>query len=179
MARKLIHWYTGISEFEVLLDRRDHSYHSQGAILHDIGRSLVSSLNHTAVAELKYDPLYDKVVAALEKPCYPQTMSTYSVQSGRSTAVLLSEIDNRIRVYRRRLSRQRAAGAHRGGYMAGGTAAVGAGVAQSSHALGTDQKTGTASAQNSPLDLADHIGNFFYVFRLVVNYIYLYLYCAN
>lgn len=117
----MVHWYTGISEFEVLLDQRDDVYHSHGAILHEIGVSLLRSLNHTAVSELKYDNLYDKVVTALEKPCYPQTMSSYCVASGRSTAVLLSEIDNRVRVYRRRISRHKAA-AHRGGSTVSGAA---------------------------------------------------------
>jgi len=110
LARRAYNWYSGLAEYALVLDPRDHLYSTQGAILHPIAVHLLASLNHTAVAELKYDALYEKVVLALERPCTPQSMSIYVVQTGRATAVLLSEIDNRIRVFRRRVARYNSRG---------------------------------------------------------------------
>lgn len=111
LARRAYNWYSGLAEYALVLDPRDHLYASQGAVLHPVALHLLASLNHTAAAELKYDALYEKVVLALERPCTPQSMSIYAVQAGRATAVLLSEIDNRIRVFRRRVARYSSSGA--------------------------------------------------------------------
>jgi hypothetical protein len=109
VARRVVNWYRGISDFEVLLDKRDVQYHTHGGVLRQAAVTVLSGVNHTAVTELKYEALYDKIVSALDKPCYPQLTQGYCVHTGRTTAVLLSEIDNRIRSYRRRVSRQKAA----------------------------------------------------------------------
>lgn len=101
----MVNWYRGMAEYELLLDQRDKEYQTHGAVLHDIGVHILSSLNHSAISALKYDNLYDKIVSALEKPCYPQLMNSYSLQAGRTVAVILSDIDHRIRAYRRKVGR--------------------------------------------------------------------------
>jgi len=79
-----------------------------GNIFHGIGVSLISSLNQSAMEELKYSELFDKLRLSLEQQCFPQTMRTYSVKTGRGVAVLLTEMDARIRTYRRKLRRYNA-----------------------------------------------------------------------
>jgi hypothetical protein len=70
-----------------------------GNIFHGIGISLISfsSLNQSAMEELKYSELCDKLRLSLEQQCFPQTMCTYSVKTERGVAVLLTEMDSRRR----------------------------------------------------------------------------------
>jgi predicted aconitase with swiveling domain len=91
---------------EHLLDSRDMQYRSDAGVLQETAVKVLRRVNLTAISELKYDGLYEKVVAALDKPCHPQGMYSYSVNVGRSTGTLLAELDNRLRSYRRRVSRQ-------------------------------------------------------------------------
>jgi len=79
-----------------------------GNIFHGIGASLISSLNQSAMQELKYSELCDKLRLSLEQQCFPQTMRTFSVKTGRGVAVLLTEMDSRIKTYRRKLHRYKA-----------------------------------------------------------------------
>ena len=140
IARRIHHWISGMTEYELLLDPKDYLYQTQGDILtvlsillcyvrycchfaatttttttttgnifHGIGVSLISSLNQSAMEELKYSELCDKLRFSLEQQCFPQTMRTYSVKTGRGVAVLLTEMDTRIRTYRRKLLRYNAA----------------------------------------------------------------------
>lgn len=103
LLRKISNWYKGMAEFELLLDQTDYDYQSFGCILNGIGGSLVSSINQTAVSEFKYTYLYRRLSAALDSPCFPQTMSDYSIQTGRDIALLIGEVDSRMRGRRNRL----------------------------------------------------------------------------
>ncbi|KAJ1443991.1 hypothetical protein B484DRAFT_389157, partial [Ochromonadaceae sp. CCMP2298] len=120
LIRKLSNWYSGMAEYELLLDEKDFLYQSQGMTLHGIGASLIASLNQTALQTLKLDSLCGKIVLALDRPCFPQMMRQYCEQQGRANAVLLSELDQRIRVCRRRVVRYRQAVAREGGPVGGG-----------------------------------------------------------
>jgi hypothetical protein len=137
IARRIHHWISGMTEYELLLDPKDFLYQTQGDIMfcpssfvmsitvavicdlcvvtptpgnifHGIGVSLISSLNQSAMEELKYSELCDKLRLSLEQQCFPQTMRTYSVKTGRGVAVLLTEMDARIRTFRRKLRRYNA-----------------------------------------------------------------------
>ena len=103
LLRKVSKWYKGMAEFELLLDQTDYDYQSFGCILNGIGGSLVSSINQTAVSEFKYTYLYRRLSAALDSPCFPQTMSEYCIQTGRDIALLIGEVDSRMRGRRNRL----------------------------------------------------------------------------
>jgi hypothetical protein len=91
---------------EHLIDARDMQYHRDAGMLQEAAVNVLRCVNHTAVTELRYDALYEKVVAALEKPCHPQGLYSYSVNVGRSTGTLLAELDNCLRSYRRKVTRQ-------------------------------------------------------------------------
>jgi hypothetical protein len=91
---------------EHLLDSRDMQYHRDAGILHEAAVNVLRLVNLTAVSELRYDALYEKVVAALDKPCHPQGLYSYSVNVGRSTGTFLAVLDNCLRSYRRKVSRQ-------------------------------------------------------------------------
>jgi predicted aconitase with swiveling domain len=104
-----------MTEMEHLIDARDMQYHRDAGMLQEAAVNVLKCVNHTAVTELRYDALYEKVVAALEKPCHPQGMYSYSVHVGRSTGTLLAELDNRLRSYRRKVSRHSASLAQHAG----------------------------------------------------------------
>ena len=97
ILRKISNWYKGMAEFELLLDNTDYEYQTYGFILNDVSGSIISSINQSAVNEYKYSYLYRKLIDSLDTPCFPQMMSDYSIQTGREVAVLINELDMRIR----------------------------------------------------------------------------------
>jgi hypothetical protein len=101
-----VRWLSGMTEMEHLIDARDMQYHRDAGVLQETAVNVLRCVNHTAVTELRYDALYEKVVAALDKPCHPQGLYSYSVNVGRSTGTLLAELDNCLRSYRRKVTRQ-------------------------------------------------------------------------
>ncbi len=97
ILRKISNWYKGMAEFELLLDHTDYEYQTYGFILNDVSGSIISSINQSVVHEYKYSYLYRKLIDAMDTPCFPQMMSDYSIQTGREVAVLINELDMRIR----------------------------------------------------------------------------------
>jgi len=79
--RKIAHWYSGISEYELLLDQQDYDYHSYGSnnLNGTIGISTMVNMDKRLVSELSLEPLYDRMVSALERPCFPHTMKVLHI----------------------------------------------------------------------------------------------------
>eukprot|EP01038_Epipyxis_sp_PR26KG_P007397 gene7397-10082_t len=103
ILKRIGHWYSGMAEYEILLDHTDYDYNSFGSHLNGVGIAVLSSLNQSTINELKYGSLYNRLAVSLDKPCFPQMMRDYSIHTGRDVAIFLSEIDNRIRAYKKKL----------------------------------------------------------------------------
>ena len=102
IMKKISNWLKGMTEYELLLDQTDYDYQMYGCILNDLGGTIITSINQTAVDEYKYSYLNKKLLTSLDNPCFPQMMNDYSIQTGRDVAILIAEIDMRIRSRRKR-----------------------------------------------------------------------------
>eukprot|EP01036_Dinobryon_divergens_P028176 gene28176-37077_t len=103
LVRRLLHWYSGMADYEILLDRKDRSYHLYGCNLNGIGISIISSLNRTETDALGCKQLCHNILRTFERPCFPQSFNEYAGTVGRDMAVILTDLDTKIRVIRRQV----------------------------------------------------------------------------
>ena len=103
LVRRLLHWYSGMADYEILLDRKDRSYHLYGCNLNGIGISIISSLNRTETEALGCKQLCHNILRTFERPCFPQSFNEYAGTVGRDMAVILTDLDTKIRVVRRQV----------------------------------------------------------------------------
>ena len=103
LVRRLLHWYSGMADYEILLDRKDSSYHLYGCNLNGIGVSIISSLNRTETDTFGCKQLCHNILRTFEKPCFPQSFNEYAGTVGRDMAVILTDLDTKIRAVRRQV----------------------------------------------------------------------------
>ena len=102
LLRRLGNWYKGMAEYEVLLDNTDYEYQAYGGCFNGIGSSLMSSMNLTSVSQHRYTHLMRRLVDSLDVPCFPIAMKSFAVETGRDVALLLEDMDIRMKDWRRR-----------------------------------------------------------------------------
>ncbi len=105
MIKRLIHWYTGVTEYELLLDSKDYEYQRYGGgRVDEVGTAYLAQLNTTFTENFQFQPLVEKISMSLNRPCFPHTMKSYAIQIGKDIAEVLMMLDPKIRSYRKALS---------------------------------------------------------------------------
>ena len=97
ILKRIGKWYKSMADYEILLDRTDYGYQSYGCNLNNAANALLSSINQTAIVEYQHQVLFQKLTTSLENPCFPHMMNDYAVQTGREIALLLEDLDARLR----------------------------------------------------------------------------------
>lgn len=104
IIRRVAHWYTGIAEYEILLDKEDHDYQLFGAHFDGHGLKLLSNLDSDLVNSLGYEKVFQRLCTAISRPCFPHAMKQYAVETGGEIAEILSDLDLRVRQLRRKVA---------------------------------------------------------------------------
>ena len=93
---RIINWYKGIAEAEILLDKADYVYHSYGFNLNGLSSWLISKLNQTDIIKYDYVQIIKNLETSLDTPCFPRTMNSYANQLNKDIIPILNELQNRI-----------------------------------------------------------------------------------
>lgn len=97
IINRIINWYKGIAETEILLDKTDYIYHSYGYNLNGIGNWLISNFNQTTIQKHNYGNIIKHLENVLDAPCFPRTMNVYASQTGKDILPILNELQTRIK----------------------------------------------------------------------------------
>lgn len=93
--RRLLKWYHGITQHELLLDHNDYLYQSFGGVYDHIGSSFLSTCNASYVTNSQSKFLqqsYQRLTTSLNRPCFPHTMKSYTQYIHRDIIVLLKDV---------------------------------------------------------------------------------------
>eukprot|EP01031_Cornospumella_fuschlensis_P025758 gene25757-31108_t len=95
LIRRLVHWYTGVSEYELLLDEQDMQYQAYGRLLDPHTTQYISQLQAVS-RHLPHEDCVPRLVNALVRPCFPYKMKTYAEESAKDVGILQLQLQLQI-----------------------------------------------------------------------------------
>lgn len=101
LIKRVMSWYRGIAEFEILVDKTDYIYQSYGSNLNGINSWLISRLNHSSIQHYNYQTISRNIENILDTPCFPLSMKDYAVRIGKEIVPIIYELDLKLRTHER------------------------------------------------------------------------------
>eukprot|EP01031_Cornospumella_fuschlensis_P025539 gene25538-30835_t len=95
LIRRLVHWYTGVSEYELLLDEQDMQYQAYGRLLDPHTTQYIAQLQAVS-RHLPHEDCVPRLVNALVRPCFPYKMKTYAEESAKDVGILQLQLQLQI-----------------------------------------------------------------------------------
>ena len=91
MIKRLIHWYTGVTEYELVLDSKDYEYQRYGGgRVDEVGTAYLAQLNTTFTEIFQFQPLLEKIsILYGSKGAFTSSLDFSSLNSSKGFSFVL------------------------------------------------------------------------------------------